>query len=223
MTTMSLTVYWGSGSPVSWRVLLALAIKNVEHQSERLNLGEKQQRSPAYLALNPRGTFPLLVAEDLRVRGSMAILNTLERMFPEPVLFGTTPRETGAIWQVIDDHNDHLAPATKVLARAFFRKDGDRSDSNIVPAREVIKREFMMLEQSLCKMWIAGSRVSAADIVLYPTIQRLLRIATRSGKDFMNEILDDKLVQFPLLAAWLERMTALPGVDSTYPPHWRES
>jgi glutathione S-transferase len=100
---MSLTIYWGSGSPVSWRALLALAIKELPYESHQLQLSEKEHRSEAFLALSPRGTFPILRDGDHVVRESLAILNYLEVLHPEPPLLGSRPSEVFKIrrhWRV---------------------------------------------------------------------------------------------------------------------------
>lgn len=220
---MSLTVYWGSGSPVSWRVLLALRLKAMDFESIRLNLGEKQFRSPDYLKLNPRGTFPLLVSGELRIRGSLAILHYLEALQPSPSLLGESPEEIAGIWQCIDDHEDDLGPATQTLTRAFFRQSGDRSSENVDPAIAVVARELDLLEESLRGDWIVGDKISAADVVLYPTVHRLLRAASTAEAEGLREVVDEKLSRYPRLWSWLHRVGDLPGVNSTYPPHWRST
>ncbi|WP_323690371.1 glutathione S-transferase N-terminal domain-containing protein [Rhizobium sp. AN95] len=53
-------LYWISGSPYSWRVQLALEYKQVPYISRRLDTGKKENRSPEFLALNPRGKVPVL-------------------------------------------------------------------------------------------------------------------------------------------------------------------
>ena len=92
-------LYWGSGSPVSWRVQLALALKGVDYTSHRLDLGAREHRGDAYLAINAKGTFPVVVDGDLVVRESMAILAYLERKHPEPPLFGNTPATCATGWR----------------------------------------------------------------------------------------------------------------------------
>ena len=41
---MALEVYWGSGSPYAWRVLLALELKGVPYQSRLLEFSREEQR-----------------------------------------------------------------------------------------------------------------------------------------------------------------------------------
>jgi hypothetical protein len=45
-------IYWGSGSPFAWQVLLALEVKKIPYASRLLEFSKGQHKSPEYLALN---------------------------------------------------------------------------------------------------------------------------------------------------------------------------
>ena len=51
---MALEIYWGSGSGPSWRVLLALAIKNLPYESHLLSFSKGEHKTPEMLAWNAR-------------------------------------------------------------------------------------------------------------------------------------------------------------------------
>ena len=57
---MAIDVYWGSGSPYSWRVLLALEYKRLPYTSHVLQSSKQEHKSPQMLALNWRGKVPVL-------------------------------------------------------------------------------------------------------------------------------------------------------------------
>ncbi len=218
---MSLTIYWGSGSPVSWRALLALALKQMPHKSHQLKLSEKEHQAEAFLALSPRGTFPILLDGEHVVSESLAILNYLEALQPERPLLGTIPSEVGEIWRHIGEHESYLGGAVQEVTRAFFRKAGVQDAEALAIALETVSKELGLLEEALANQdWLACAAPSAADIVYYPTVHRLLRAA---GKSIAQEhgLSATPLQDYPSVSAWLERMRALPGVDETYPPHWR--
>ena len=61
---MALEIFWGSGSPYGWRVILTAEFKQIDYVSRLLQFSSRDHKSDAYLALNPRGTFPLLVDGD---------------------------------------------------------------------------------------------------------------------------------------------------------------
>ena len=71
---MAIDVYWGSGSPYSWRVLLALEHKGLAYHSHLLQLAMQEQKSPHMLAMNPRGRVPVLKDGDYVVFESLAVL-----------------------------------------------------------------------------------------------------------------------------------------------------
>ena len=56
---MALTLYWGSGSPFSWRVLLAMEHKGLQYESQLLHFDKQEQQSPQMLKMNPRGRVPV--------------------------------------------------------------------------------------------------------------------------------------------------------------------
>src|SRR5690348_16085563 len=49
---MSIDVYWGSGSPFSWRVLLALELKRLPYANHLLQFSKQEHKSPQMLSLN---------------------------------------------------------------------------------------------------------------------------------------------------------------------------
>ena len=85
--------YWGSGSPYSWRVLLALEHKGLAYNSHLLQLAMQEHKAPHMLALNPRGRVPTLKDGDYVVFESLAILYYLDRKQPERVRCSATRRK----------------------------------------------------------------------------------------------------------------------------------
>ena len=69
---MAIDVYWGSGSPYSWRVLLALEYKRLPYTSHVLQFSKQEHKSPQMLALNWRGKVPVLIDGGVR-RGTDAL------------------------------------------------------------------------------------------------------------------------------------------------------
>ncbi len=73
-------------SSASYRVRIALNLKGLtaEHLAHHLRKG--QQRDPAYLALNPQGLVPTLQDADAILTQSLAIIEWLNEIWPEPPL-----------------------------------------------------------------------------------------------------------------------------------------
>src|SRR6266576_52059 len=53
---MTVEIYWGSGSPYAWRVLLAAELKRIPYESKLLEFSKGDLKKPEYLALKPLGT-----------------------------------------------------------------------------------------------------------------------------------------------------------------------
>ena len=68
-------IYWISGSPPSWRVLLALEYKHINYRSHLLSATTKEHKSNKFLTLNPRGQVPVIKHGEVIVRESLAILH----------------------------------------------------------------------------------------------------------------------------------------------------
>ena len=63
-----------------------------------MSIVKREQKSPEYMAINPRGQTPSLQLDDGTViTESVAICRYLEALHPAPPLFGTTPLEIAQI------------------------------------------------------------------------------------------------------------------------------
>lgn len=81
--TITLYGFWRSSA--TFRVRVALRLKGLPFQEKIVNLDAGEQRSPAYLALNPQGAIPLLAVPGLSpLTQSLAILEFLEEYQPLP-------------------------------------------------------------------------------------------------------------------------------------------
>ena len=87
-------LYWISGSPYAWRVMLALEVKQVPYVSRLLDSSKGDLKTGEFLRLNPRGQVPVLTHGDYVLTESLAILAYLDREFPTPPLFGARAYET---------------------------------------------------------------------------------------------------------------------------------
>ena len=215
-------LYWGSGSPVSWRVQLALALKGIDYDSHRLDLANREHRGAAFKRINPNGTFPVLVDGDVVIRDSLAILAYVDRKHPRPPLLGANLPQTAAVWQMVCEHDAGIGSRANTITQALFR---DEPPGDLEPVREAVTRLGQDLEAMTRHLtdadWLVGDTPSAAEAAFYPTIHRVLRAA---GKPLALEVglAAQPLAGDPLVATWLSRVKELPGVDDTYPPHWRK-
>ena len=220
---MALELYWGSGSPYSWRVQLALEYKRVPYESHLLQFEKQEHKSPQMLRMNPRGRVPVLRDGDFVVFESLACLLYLDRKYPEPPLFGRTPEEAASIMRVINEYQAYVeAPLLQIVSAAFF-ETLDEKIEEVTRATHVMAGEARTIENRLSASdWLVGEHVSAADMVVFPQIMLLLRaLEKRDAGDLRTRFLPMEQ-HYPAIARWIQRVEQLPGYEKTYPPHWRE-
>lgn len=73
-------------SSASYRVRIALNLKGIEFDRVPVDLASGGQRDAAYLDRNPQGFVPMLEADGQRITQSVAIIDWLDRVHPEPPL-----------------------------------------------------------------------------------------------------------------------------------------
>jgi len=220
---MAITLYWGSGSPFSWRVLLALEHKGLPFESQLLHFDKQEQQSPQMLKLNPRGRLPVLKDGDYVVFESVAILYYLDMKYPQTPIFGHSPEEAGVIMRVICEFQSYAEPYVQKIVTALLANRAEDEHDLLTDAMHVVGREARTIEGRLSKEdWIVGSHYSALDMVIFPWIQVLRRALAKPGAKELGARFLPMETNYPALARWIHRIESLPGYERTYPPHWRE-
>ena len=220
---MAIELYWGSGSPFVWRVMLTLEVKGLKYESKLLEFSKGEHKTPAYLRLNRRGKVPTLKDGDFVLSESLAIMSYLDRKYPETLLFGKTPEETGLIWRTLAECESYLVNAgDKVVRPIFFGKGLDKVDE-IQQAAQTLRNELKMMDESLAgSAWLVGDKISAADIGVFPLIQLIMRAASKEAAQPFDLGMLPLGQTFPNVGQWVQRIEALPNYQRTYPPHWRQ-
>ena len=218
----NLECYFVSGSPPCWTVMLALAVKGLSYEPRRLDNSKHEQKSAAFLAINPRGNVPVLVDNDVTVRETNAILAYIEAAYPDPPLFGTSSVQTAEIWQTVCEASDRFRTPIGNTVRPIFRGRTTEMADEIKTLMQPVYQELATFDLALADQpYICGTTITAVDIVIYPALMQLLRGMTRNEADTLELKVSPLNDYYPNLAAWVQRIEAIPGHDDTYPPHWR--
>ena len=53
-------IYWISGSPFAWRVLLTAEVKGIPYEGKLLEASKGELKTPEFLAINPLGRVPTI-------------------------------------------------------------------------------------------------------------------------------------------------------------------
>lgn len=213
---MSLTFYYGSGSPYAWRVWLGLEHKRIPYTLKTMSFSAGDLKTPAYTAVNPRQRVPAIVDEGFALYESVAILEYLdERFADEPRLF------PGGVWQralvrrKVQEADQYYAVAMeRIVDQVLFTPQAQWDEAAIVSARSVLGDELARWESQVEGDFLAGDAPTAADFTLYPLIALTQRMQRRKPE------LDVEAMVGPTLRGWMDHVEALPCVGATWPPHW---
>ncbi|MDA9433570.1 maleylacetoacetate isomerase [Bradyrhizobium sp. CCBAU 51627] len=78
-------------STAAYRVRIALGLKGFDPVSRFVHLRKGEQSEPAYRTINPAGLVPYWIEGDLHLAQSLAIIEYLDEMHPQPPLLPKTP------------------------------------------------------------------------------------------------------------------------------------
>ncbi len=184
-----------STAPSPRRARMFIAEKGLEIDSRDISIAKGEQLSPEFLAVNPRATVPVLVAEDgLTLTENVAIATYLEARFPEPPLMGVTPAEKAlvAMWNAICEQQG-AAPIADALRNSNpHMKDravtGQKNYEQIpeLAARGMARTAvfFDLLEERLQESrFLALDHFSLADITgfVFVAFARVIRMSIPEG------------------------------------------
>jgi glutathione S-transferase len=214
---MAFTFYYGSGSPYAWRVWLALEHKQVPYEISTLSFSAGDLRKPDYAAINPRQKVPAIVDDGFSLYESVAIIEYLDERYREgPALFPGAARERAIARRMVQEADQYYAVAMeKIVDQVLFTAPEKWDLDAIERARGGLRKELELWERLIRGDFLAGAAVSAADFTLYPLIALTQRMQRKKPD------LDVPSLIGPRVAAWLQRVEALPYFQTTWPPHWK--
>lgn len=210
---MAITFYWGSGSPPSWRVMLALEHKKLPYESRLLSFANGETKTAEYLAINPRGKVPAIVDDGFALYESVAILEYLDARYPDAgsPLYPRDARAAATARRLVQEIDHYLAPLSSTLVRQVFMKKPEERDAALIAET----RKQLLMEVARIEPAFVDGALGAADFVLYPYLAGQKRIASKEPAISVFDELG------PNLRARMARIEALPFFEKTIPPHWR--
>jgi glutathione S-transferase len=218
---MPIDFYYASGGPFAWRCLLALEVKALAYTLHLVDVSKQENRTPDFLALNTRGTLPVLKEGPIVVRESQAIMFYLDRAHPARPLYGETPADAARFMQEICEQASHLeGPLRAIIGPLLFAQNGGDL-TNVAHAASPLRDELQALDGRLGRdSWIAGETLSAADLNLYPFVASLERALLQPAADQLDLGLTPIGNLFPGIGRWMGAIQALHGYERTKPTHW---
>jgi len=209
------TFYYGSGSPYSWRVWLALEHKRAPYELKLMSFSAGDLRKPEYLAINPRHKVPAIVDDGFALYESAAVVEYLDEKCAGAKLFPGDVRQRALTRRMVQEADQYYALAMeKLVDQVLFTPPDKWDEEKISEGREDVTRELTLWESLTRGDYLAGE-LSAADFTLYPLIALSLRMEKKRQDLYLHASIG------PKLAGWMRRIEALPYFQKTWPPHWK--
>lgn len=162
-------------APNPRRVRIFAAEKGISLPMRDISIPAREQKSPEFLALNPRGQTPALQLDDGTViTESVAICRYLEGLHPEPPLFGGDALSQAMVEMWSRRVEMVLMPpvgAVWVHTHAFTARLPGRNAEWGEANRPRVDEALRFFDESLKdRAWLTGDAYSIADILLLTTI-----------------------------------------------------
>jgi GSH-dependent disulfide-bond oxidoreductase len=104
----------------SGKPMLTLAEKGVAYESGYIDMLAFDQHKPEYLAINPAGTIPAMVHDDLVLTESTAIMEYVDQAFDGPPLSPADPAERWRMRWWMKFFDQYAAPSVSMIGWSFF-------------------------------------------------------------------------------------------------------
>jgi maleylpyruvate isomerase len=205
--TLQLYGFWRSNA--AFRVRVALSLKDLAFEEIAVDILSGRQFDAAYAEVNAEHAVPTLVHGGHRLSQSLAIIEYLDEIQPEPALLPTAPRERAyarslALVSSADTHPLTVPRVRKYLGEAFSA-DGaaiERWCRHWVA--EGLGAYERLLGQRPAAPFALGQDVTIADICI-------------AGQVALADVYGMDRTAFPAVEALASRCFALPAFADAHP------
>ena len=182
--SLKLYTYWRSSA--SYRVRIALNLKGLDYEPlpRHLLRDGGEQRSAAYLAMNPQGLLPALDDDGFVVTQSLAICEYLDERYPEPPLLPRAPGPRASVRAMALAVACDVHPLNNLSVLAYLKSRLGQDDAAVNEwVRHWITNGFTALEQLIARhsgdgRHCFGNAVTMADVCLVPQVYNARRYDT---------------------------------------------
>jgi maleylacetoacetate isomerase len=183
--TSDFIVYGYFRSSAAFRVRIALNLKGIAPDWKFVHLLKDggQQHAPGYKAVNPQELVPTLVHDGHTIGQSLAIIEYLDEVQPEPAVLPRDAAGRARVRQLADMVACDIHPVNNLRVLLYLRDEFDASDGK----RAEWQRHWISLGFAAIETLLAGSTQTGkfchgdtptlADICLIPQLANARRVA----------------------------------------------
>lgn len=163
-------------SSASYRVRIALYYKQIPFTYIPIHLVKNggEQFSDEYKKLNPQSQVPCLVIKGRPICQSMAIIQYLEDICPEPRVFPTDSYEKAIVIQICEAFNSGIQPLQNLIVlkqlETFFSANSDAKTKWIHYWNHVGLSSIEEILKKSAGHYCVGDSITAADFFLVPQV-----------------------------------------------------
>jgi len=177
---VSLIHYTYATSSAAYRTRIALNLKGLKAEERYVHLLKDggQQHDPAYAAVNPMELIPTLIDGDVTIGQSLAIIEYLDEVYPDPPLLPKDPAGRARVRQIALSIVADIHPVNNLRIRQYLAQTlqiGDEASKTWY--RRWIDAGFRGVEALLDAEgpYACGPVPTIADIVLVPQVANARR------------------------------------------------
>jgi len=172
---MKLYTYFRSSA--AFRVRIALNLKGLKPEQVFVHLRKKEQSADEYRALNPQALIPTLVHDGHAIGQSLAIIEYLDEIAPQPPLLPPDPIGRAQVRQMAYAVACEIHPLCNMRVQTYLREAFGRGDAEVLTwqhhwiALGLAAIEAMAGPGRFCH----GDAPTLADICLIPQLANARR------------------------------------------------
>jgi len=176
------TLYSYFRSSAAFRVRIALNLKGVAADMRFVHLLKDggQQHADAYRKINPQQIVPTLIAGGETLGQSLAIIEYLDEILPEPPLLPAEPLARARVRQMALLVACDIHPLNNLRVLRQLKQMGISEEARLDWQRHWMREGFQALESMLAGargQFCHGDRPTLADLCLVPQMTNARRVA----------------------------------------------
>jgi maleylacetoacetate isomerase len=170
--------YYRSSS--SYRVRIALNLKDISYEMIPISLINHEHKTSEYLAINPQGLVPTWVDKNITLTQSLAIIQYLDDIFPKNRLIPEDINLKAHAWQFSLIIACEMHPLNNLCVREYLQRKQWTPNEVLDWYHNWLKNGFdsyeaLLNQHQFGKHFTLNKTLSLADVCLIPQIYNALR------------------------------------------------